>query len=187
VAAVARPARRARRPEFTVGWIGSPSTASYLQRLVAPLAALGEEGAVRFVVIGGRAPDMRNVEVTELPWSEQSEVDLINSFDVGVMPLPDDEWARGKCAFKLIQYMACAIPVVASRVGANVDVVQPDCGFLACDDRQWLDALRTIRDGVALRARMGDAGRAHVIRNYSLQRNVPVLAALIHDVANQKP
>lgn len=180
------PARRGLRAVFTIGWIGSPSTASYLAQIVGPLSKLGNEGPVRLVVVGGKAPAVRNIEVAEVPWSEQSEVELINSFDVGVMPLPDDDWARGKCAFKLIQYMACAIPVIASRVGANVDVVQLNCGFLVGSDREWLDALRCVRDHATLRAEMGDAGRENVIRHFSLHHNLPILASLIHTVVQKK-
>ena len=103
---------------FTVGWIGSPSTSGYLGALARPLAQLGQEGRVRFVVVGGHSEAIDGVEVVNAPWEEATEVGLINTFDVGVMPLSDDEWARGKCAFKLIQYMACGVPVVASPVGA---------------------------------------------------------------------
>jgi glycosyltransferase involved in cell wall biosynthesis len=168
---------------FTVGWIGSPSTAPYLSELVAPLCAIGQEGPVRFIVIGGKAPAMPNVEVVEIDWQEYTEVDLIRSFDVGVMPLPSDDWARGKCAFKLIQYMACAVPVVASAVGANVDVVNVECGFLAATPQDWEVALRTLRDQPVKCAEMGRAGRARVVQHYSLRRNLPVLASAIREVA----
>jgi glycosyltransferase involved in cell wall biosynthesis len=168
---------------FTVGWIGSPSTAVYLGGLVAPLAALGLEGAVRLMVIGGVAPKIPNVTVIELEWNETTELDLINSFDVGVMPLPDDEWARGKCAFKLIQYMACAVPVIASPVGANVDVVTSECGLLAASEQEWLDALRLLRDQPRMRAHAGMAARQRVIEHYSLEKNVPVLGAVLHGAA----
>jgi glycosyltransferase involved in cell wall biosynthesis len=164
---------------FTVGWVGSPSTAPYLQQLVEPLTALGREAPLRLVVIGGKAPSIDGVQVMELEWSEADEVAQINSFHVGLMPLPDDDWARGKCAFKLIQYMACAVPVVASPVGANVDVVSNECGLLASTPQEWLEALRTLRDRPALRRSMGEAGRARIEQHYSLQRNLPVLASVL--------
>lgn len=176
------PARAGRNAIFTVGWIGSPSTAVYLSELIEPLTDLAKEGAVRLVVIGGKAPAIPGVTVIELPWSEASEIELINSFDVGVMPLPDDDWARGKCAFKLIQYMACAVPVIASRVGANVDVVDAECGFLASNVQEWLAALRFLRDRQDRREKMGEAGRERIVQHYSLERNLPVLAEVIHKV-----
>ena len=172
-------------PVFTVGWIGSPSTSIYLSELIAPLSAIGQEGAVRFIVIGGIAPKIPNVTVVEHDWQEDTELDLINSFDVGVMPLPDDDWARGKCAFKLIQYMACAVPVIASPVGANIDVVNTECGLLASTSQEWLDALRLMRDQPTARNNMGEAGRDRVVQHYSLHQNLPVLASVIRKVTGK--
>ena len=174
-----------RNPVFTVGWIGSPSTASYLPELVAPLAALGAEAPLNFVVIGGKAPSIPNVNVIEVEWQEHTEVDLINTFDVGVMPLPDDDWARGKCAFKLIQYMACAVPVVASPVGANGDVVTLASGLMAGTANEWVQALKTIRDDASLRQRMGEAGRQRVVEHYSLHMALPKLAEMIYMAARK--
>ncbi len=170
---------------FTVGWIGSPSTAKYLLDLVAPLQILGRDRRLRLVVIGGKAPHVENVEVLEIPWSEDSEVKLINTFDVGVMPLPNNEWARGKCAFKLIQYMACGVPVVASRVGANIELVTPECGFLAETDEQWVEALRQLGDQPLMRSRMGVSSRKRVVDAYSLQSNLPLMANVIHKVVGK--
>jgi glycosyltransferase involved in cell wall biosynthesis len=178
--------RRGGSGVLTVGWIGSPSTAPYLQGLVTPLRQLAMEGAVRLVVIGGKAPRIDGVDVVELPWSEDTEIDLINTFDVGIMPLPDDAWARGKCAFKLIQYMACGVPVIASPVGANCDVVTPECGLLASTDVQWLQAFQFMRDQPVQRARMGDAGRERIVAHYSLHQHLPRLAEIIHQVARKK-
>lgn len=168
---------------FTVGWIGSPSTAPYLAQLVAPLALIAEEGPVRLVVVGGKAPLIPGVSVEEVAWSEDTEIALLNSFDVGVMPLTNDEWARGKCAFKLIQYMACAVPVVASRVGANIDVVSPDCGYLASSEQEWVAALRMLRDQPGRRKTMGEAARARVMQQYSLHCNLPRLEEIIRIAA----
>jgi glycosyltransferase involved in cell wall biosynthesis len=168
---------------FTIGWIGSPSTAAYLEHLADPLSVISSEGEVRLVVIGAKAPHIAGVDVVELEWREESEIARINTFDVGVMPLVDDEWSRGKCAFKLIQYMACGKPVIASAVGANNDVVTGDCGFLASSSQEWVDALRLLRDNRAMAAEMGRAAREHVVTHYSLQHNLPVLAELITKTA----
>ncbi len=123
--------------------------------------------------------------VVELPWSEADEVACINRFDIGVMPLPDDDWARGKCAFKLIQYMACAVPVVAAPVGANIDVVSPECGMLAPDAGAWLEALRWMRDHPQQRREMGLAGRERVLAQYSLDIALPVLAQALRCAAGR--
>ena len=102
------------------------------------------------------------------------------------MPLPDDDWARGKCAFKLIQYMACGLPVVASPVGANIDVVNVESGFLAATSQEWADALRILRDHPGNRTEMGQAGREQVVQHYSLERNLPVFASVISKIVKSE-
>jgi len=181
---VPKPANRGGKV-FTVGWIGSPSTAPYLSELAIPLSAIGQEGPVRLIVIGGKAPIVPNVTVIEQDWSEDTELDLINSFDVGLMPLPNDDWARGKCAFKLIQYMACAIPVIASPVGANVEVVNDACGLMPSTQQEWSDALRLLRDQPSLRDEMGRAGRERVVQHYSVHQTLPLLAKVVCQAAGK--
>ena len=173
-----RPASRLPAP-FTVGWIGSPSTAPYLQLLIAPLQQLAKERSVRLLVVGGPGPAIPGVDVIQLPWSLDQEVHLIQQFDVGVMPLPDTPWTRGKCAYKLIQCMACGIPVVASPVGANVQAVPPECGLLAEGPDAWLAALRRLAADGELRSRMGAAARQWVEERYSLRSALPVLTDVI--------
>ena len=177
------PRPRKREDVFTVGWIGVPAASVYLSQLAQPLMELGREGPVRFLVVGGYSAAIPGVEVVNMPWSEATEVEIINTFDVGVMPLFDDEWARGKCAFKLIQYMACGIPVIASPVGANVDVVSDICGLLAASPGAWLDGLRRFRDNPALRKSFGVAARLRVEQMYSLRSTLPVMTKKIRAVA----
>jgi len=173
---------------FTVGWLGSPSTAPYLQLLIEPLQQLAHDWPVRLVVVGGPAPVIAGVEVIEHPWSLEQEVFLIQQFDVGVMPLPDSPWCRGKCAYKLIQYMACGIPVVASPVGANVAAVPPGCGLLADSSQQWLAAFHQLAADPELRLRLGAAARQWVELHYSLRSALPVLTGVIQraDVAHPR-
>jgi glycosyltransferase involved in cell wall biosynthesis len=174
-------------PPFTVGWIGSPSTAPYLHLLVEPLQQLACERSVRLLVVGGSAPAIAGVEIIEHPWTLEQEVPLIQQFDVGVMPLPNTPWTRGKCAYKLIQCMACAIPVVASPVGANVEAVPPECGFLAESPAEWLGAFRQLAADPALRARLGSAARLWVEQHYSLRSALPVLTGVIQRAAAAHP
>jgi glycosyltransferase involved in cell wall biosynthesis len=167
-------------------WIGSPATASYLEMLAAPLRQLAARQHVRLVVIGIDAPAMRGVEVVAKAWSAATETADLACCHIGVMPLPDSPWERGKCGYKLIQYMACGLPVVASPVGANCEIVQQEHnGLLAGDDSQWLRSLAQLVADAGLRQRLGRAGREMVEHRYSVQAQAPRLAAMLRQAAVQ--
>lgn len=167
-----------------VVWIGSPATVNYLQALAAPLARLAAARPMRLVVIGGGAPQLPGVEIEQVAWSAATEAAEIARCHIGVMPLRDSSWERGKCGYKLIQYMACGLPVVASPVGANREIVDAGVnGLLAEGDAQWLDALATLASDAALRLRLGTAGRAKVQAAYSAQAVAPRLATLLQRAA----
>ena len=169
---------------ITVGWIGSPSTQKMIQGLVPVLARCLDPVTDRLVTVGARfeKPLMPNHEMR--PWSEATEVEEIRRFDIGVMPLVDQPFERGKCGYKLIQYMACGVPVVASPVGVNTDIVQSGVnGFLAADDEAWGRAIRELKADAGMRRRMGAAGRALVERQYCLQVTAPRLIGLLQQVA----
>lgn len=168
---------------FTIGWIGSPSTAKYLTTIAPALAESCLAGRARVHLIGSGKIDIPGVPVELLPWNEATEVDAMRQFDVGIMPLPDAPWERGKCGFKLIQYMACGLPVVASPVGVNSEIVEHGVnGFLANSQAEWIEALDTLRRDVALRQRMGEAGRRKVEDRYALQVTAPRLAAVLKSI-----
>lgn len=169
--------------ELRVGWIGSPSSSAYLELLRRPLTELARRVPVRLIAIGSRSLEMEGVAVEVRPWSEATELPDLLTCDVGVMPLPDEPWARGKCAFKLIQYMACGLPVVASPVGMNAEVVAPDCGFLPSNDRAWTEALKTLYERPELRAEMGEAGRRRAEERYSLKSVLPRVAKILEAAA----
>lgn len=175
------PSRGARRGGLTVGWIGSPSTWSF----VAPvLPAIAQTPASRFLAVGGGEAAGSAAGVESRPWSEASEVRLLQEMDIGIMPLDDTPFARGKCAYKLIQYMACGLPVVASPVGMNAEVVDHGVtGFLASTDKEWREALDTLAADPDLRRRMGEAGRRKAEAEYSLGRHGPRVAWILSGVA----
>lgn len=153
-----------------IGWIGSPSTSAYLSPLMPLIREVCAGGRARFVVVGaGKGARIDGAEL--LDWSEEREVESVQGFDIGIMPLPDDPWSRGKCGFKLIQYMACGLPVVASPVGGNREIVRyGECGFLASSAEEWKNALTRLVGDFELRRKMGQAGRARAEADYSLQR-----------------
>ena len=111
---------------------------------------------------------------------------LIQTFDVGIMPLSDSPWARGKCGYKLIQYMACGKPVVASPVGVNTEIVSSSVGLLAHTGEDWVQAISAMADRPDLRAARGAAARAAVEQNYCLQVVAPKIAHLLEDAARSK-
>lgn len=157
------------RDPLRVVWIGSPSTAQYLKEVVDPLEQLNDRISLIFRVVGAKAPPMRGVAIEEIDWTEQGEATAVGDCDIGIMPLPDTPWERGKCAYKLVQYMACGLPTVCSPVGANQDVVDGGLtGYFAESASQWADALETLALDSGLRERMGLAGREKVISSLSL-------------------
>jgi glycosyltransferase involved in cell wall biosynthesis len=171
----------ASRP-FTIGWIGSPSTAPYLREVEGALRRFCAATGARLITVGAGSFALDGVPHDARPWSEATEVGEIQGFDVGIMPLPDTPWARGKCAFKLIQYMACGVPVIASPVGMNTTLVEPDRhGFHARTEQDWLRALEALHADAALRARMGAAGRVTIDQEYSLAVTAPRLVGIWRD------
>jgi glycosyltransferase involved in cell wall biosynthesis len=181
------PSRPATGAPVDIVWIGSPATAAYLQALASPLQRLAAEQSIRLVVIGAEPPRWPGVNVIPKSWSADSEAAEIARCHIGVMPLPDSPWERGKCGYKLIQYMACGLPVVASPVGVNREIIEPDRnGLLASDDEQWTVALRRLTVDAALRQRLGAAGRGTVERHYSVQALAPRLAALLQEAARRR-
>ena len=172
---------------FTIGWIGSPVTAKYLGLVRDALAAVCGDGGTRVVLIGSGETRLEGVSVEVRPWSEDTEVAELQDVDVGIMPLPDQPWERGKSGYKLIQYMACARPVVASPVGMNRQIVENGVnGFLAMSIEEWTRALRTLRDDSNLRARMGRVGRRKIEREYCLQITAPKLCSLLRSVSERR-
>ncbi len=167
-------------------WIGSPSTAKYLDLLVKPLQALALRCAFVLRVIGGGQIDIPGVQVEVVPWSEATEVEQINTCDVGVMPLLDSPWERGKCGYKLIQYMACGLPVVASPVGVNSEIVRHgENGFLAETAQDWEVALEKLLNDHVQRTQMGLLGRQIVEQRYCIQQTGPRLAELLRVAASK--
>lgn len=177
---VAPPSPRPGVP-FTIGWIGSPSTTVFLKQVDEVLAEFCSRHVARVVVIGANQRVSLNIPgLTHLRWAEETEVEYMSAFDVGIMPLTDTPFERGKCAFKLVQYMGCWKSVIASPVGENTRVVEDGVnGFLAATPAEWMNALERLYADVALRTEMGKMGRAKVEQEYNFQVVAPRLAHIL--------
>ncbi len=169
----------------TIVWVGSPENLVYLEMIRPALARLTvRHPALKVRVICSAFPDWRDVHVERVAWSEATEAASLAAAHIGVMPLSDDEWARGKCAFKLLQYMAAALPCVASPVGANTEaVIDGFNGFHARSTEDWERSLERLIDSAELRARLGANGRAHVAQHYAMHAYQEKYLALLTRLA----
>ncbi len=166
--------------QVRIGWIGSPNTAKYLNFVAPVFRQLASSSPIEFHAIGARQDQLPDQNMKAVPWSEASEVAELGQLMVGIMPLPDEPWERGKCGYKLIQYMACGLPVVASPVGVNSEIVlHGKTGFLARTESEWMDALKRLICNRPLRNSMGAAGRALVESKYSVDVQLPRLETLL--------
>lgn len=173
-----------RAPVPVIGWTGSHSSVQYLQLVAGPLRELARRKAFRLLLIGIEAYQIEGVDLECRPWRAESEVEDLWPIDVGIMPLPDDPWARGKCAMKAIQYMGVGVPAVVSPVGANLEVIKHGVsGFHAATEAAWLEALLRLLDSVELRTRMGGEGRRRVELEYSAEVQAPRVAELLRGLA----
>ncbi len=172
--------------ELVVGWIGSPTTFPYLEALAPVLAQVAARQPFTLKVSGaGKPVRFPGVRVEDVPWSLDDEVTLFNSCDAGVYPLTDDDWARGKCGFKAIQFMACGVPVVAAAVGVNREIIRDgENGLLAANPAEWAEKLERLLVDAGLRRRLAATGRETIEARYSLRVTAPQLAAILRKALN---
>jgi glycosyltransferase involved in cell wall biosynthesis len=156
--------------EIVIGWTGTHSTLKYLGDLVPVLQKIETQfPQVRILVIADRKPDFELRSLLFIPWSKATEVKDLMNMDIGIMPLPDDEWAKGKCGFKALQYMALGIPTVVSPVGVNTEIVNHgQDGFVADTPEKWYDTLAELATGAELRKQTGAQSRKKIEDRYSV-------------------
>lgn len=159
---------------LTIGWSGSISTIKHFESLVRVLIRLREKykNKIRFKVIGEANYKNNLLEIESVSWSEQTEVDQLNSLDIGIMPLPDDEWTKGKCGLKGLSYMACGVATVMSNIGVNKNIIENGInGFLVNNDEEWFNTLCSLIENKELREELSTKGRETVLEKYSVNAN----------------
>jgi len=165
----------------TIGWMGTSSNFVYLRDLVPALRrVLKNRPGRRLLVVSDRTPDLDGLPFEFRTWSPAVQHQALTEFSLGLMPLRDDPWARGKCAYKVLQYFAAGLPVIASPVGMNRSVIREGTnGLLPDDEDSWVEALENLLRDPPARERLGRAGRSLVAEKYSLEAIVPRLAGLL--------
>lgn len=165
---------------FVIGWMGSPSTFKYVQAIAPVLEELALNGA-QIHIVGAKGDLGFTKNLHFISWEEATEVDNIYAFDVGIMPLEDSPWEKGKCAYKLIQYMACGLPVIASPIGMNLEVVHPgQNGYLASSKSEWLNALLRYKNNIALRKEHGALGYGIVAAKFTVASQIGSIINVIN-------
>lgn len=159
---------------FTIGWIGSPSTAEYVEAIAPALKEVCDRRNAQVRLIGSGEVTLPGVPHQTIKWCEETEIDDLSDVHVGIMPLRDSFWERGKCGLKLIQYMGCWKPVVASPIGVNNKIVNNGKnGYLAKDHKEWIDALLSLCDDHESQSKLGQNGRQSIEEEYCLQVTAP--------------
>lgn len=171
---------------FAVGWTGSSSTYQYLYDIEKPLEEFLSVSDAQLVVIADKPPAFRSIpsnRIRFIQWTPDVEADALHQFDVGIMPLPDDEWSRGKCSLKMLQYMATGLPVVVSPVGLNQEILEMGMmGLAARSSDDWYSALLELRRDPDLRFRLGREGWRILEKEFSVPVIADKLAAVFRSI-----
>jgi glycosyltransferase involved in cell wall biosynthesis len=181
-----RPISRPPNPRVVVGWMGSSTSQTYLEAAAPTLREVLAACPVELRVVSNRRPTLPGVDHTWRPWSAETEVREVAEFDVGIMPMPDDDWARGKCALKALQYMAMGVSTVASAVGANREVIEHgQNGFLAVTTPDWVECISRLADNADLRQALGREGRRTVEDRYSMRKSAEKFEGVVRQVVRR--
>jgi glycosyltransferase involved in cell wall biosynthesis len=172
---------------LTIGWSGSFSTAQHLDTLRDVLQELAKQEKFRLRVIGAPNYALQGVETEVIKWRSETEVADLQTIDIGVMPLPDDQWSKGKCGLKALQYMALGIPTICSPVGVNSTIIEDgENGFLADGKDEWIEKLKRLLHSTELRRKLGNAGRETVEKDYSALAQAPRVFDVFQSVVKKE-
>jgi glycosyltransferase involved in cell wall biosynthesis len=179
----ARPRWESPKPQLV--WTGSPTTVCYLESLAGVLRRVGERHDFTLRVIGAPRVSLPGIDVEMMPWTPETEASALQGAWAGLMPVPDDAWARGKCGCKALQYMAVEVPAVCSPVGMNARLIREgENGLLASSEDEWVERLSLLINSAELRRRLGQAGRETVNNWYSAEVQVPRVYQIFRSAAS---
>jgi len=169
-----RAEKRHKSKKICIGWTGSFSTIKHFETILTSLLSVQKkyQGKVYFKLIGDPTYSNEALGVEGIPWNANTEPEDLSELDIGLMPLPNNEWTQGKCGMKGLQYMALGIPTIMSPVGVNNDIIRDgENGFLAATEEEWVEKLSLLIEDASLRKKLGEAGRKTVKQHYSVEAN----------------
>jgi glycosyltransferase involved in cell wall biosynthesis len=176
------------RGDVVIGWMGSSTSQAHLELHAEVLAAFAGRRGVEIRIVSDRPPQLPGIPVSWRPWSAARELDELRQFDVGIMPMPDDPWSRGKCAMKALLYMSVGAPAICSPVGMNRQVIRHgENGLLANTPAEWVAHIARLIDDVEYRRKLGMAARRTVEEGYSMRQCAASFGRVIRDAATAGP
>lgn len=185
-AAYTAPERNSANRVPVIGWTGSSTSQTYLEWFAPVLRELKKTSEFELRVVSNRDPKFTDLPYVWRPWTPETEIAEIGQFDIGIMPMPDDKWSKGKCALKALQCMALGMATVASDIGANREVIRHnENGMLAGTDEDWRRTLKQLVDDSSLRARLGTAGKQTVQNSFSTERCATLFAGVVRKVTEK--
>jgi len=182
-----KPVSKVSKEKICIGWSGSITTIEHMETKMQALKAIKKiyGDKVYFKIIGDGSYFSEDLKTKGLPWKKESEIEDMLEFDIGIMPLPDTEWAKGKCGLKGLQYMALGIPTIMSPVGVNSEIITDSInGFLAGSDEEWVEKLSLLIDSFELRQKLGNAGCKTVEEKFSVHGNRDLYLRLFDQVTS---
>jgi glycosyltransferase involved in cell wall biosynthesis len=181
-----QPKEKTPRDKIVVGWTGSSTSQTHLEMFAPLLKKLCEKYPVEIHVHSDRSPDLPEIPFVWHKWSVDNEVEVISKFDIGIMPMPEDEWSLGKCSMKALLYMSLAVPTVCSDIGMNREVIRHgENGFLAKTDNDWLEQIGNLVNDADLRKRIGNEARKTVEETYSMTKCAQLFAEVVKETVEK--
>ncbi|MBU2541461.1 MAG: glycosyltransferase family 4 protein [Candidatus Omnitrophica bacterium] len=179
--------KKQKKEKICVGWSGSLTTIVHLSLMKEVLKKLYAKFGIIIKVIGSKDFKIEGINIQAQDWRLDSEIEDLSQIDIGLMPLPDDEWGRGKCGLKALQYMALGIPPVCSPVGVNSEIIEDGVnGFLCNDEHEWIERISLLIEDSKLRLNMGLAARRVVEERYSVKNNAPKFLKILEGVYGKR-
>jgi glycosyltransferase involved in cell wall biosynthesis len=182
-----QPKDKKNNEKIIVGWTGSSTSQTHLEMFAPLLQEICEKYPIEIHVHSDRSPDVSEIPMVWHKWSPENEVEVISNFDIGIMPMPEDEWSLGKCSMKALLYMSLAVPTVCSNIGMNREVIHHgENGFLAKTNKDWLKAIGDLVDDAGLRKKIGEKARETVVEKYSMKKCAELFAEVVRKTVNSR-